>query len=131
MEEDKEIRSRLSPADFHSPDPSSPPVGQTAEVTGDAAVPPLSPPASSSPQNASAAGALIPFQASAGGGGNNSSGRGGGVGREDCWSEGATEMLIDAWGERFLELNRGNLRQKHWEEVAEIVSSRDDYGKAR
>ncbi|CAA6661151.1 unnamed protein product [Spirodela intermedia] len=27
--------------------------------------------------------------------------------REDCWSEGATSTLIDAWGDRFLELNRG------------------------
>ncbi|KMZ66182.1 putative Transcription factor [Zostera marina] len=44
--------------------------------------------------------------------------------REDCWSEGATSVLIDAWGERFLDLTRGNLRQKHWEEVADTVNSR-------
>lgn len=44
--------------------------------------------------------------------------------REDCWSEGATSILIDAWGERFLDLTRGNLRQKHWEEVANTVNSR-------
>uniref|UniRef100_A0A1D1XF92 Myb/SANT-like DNA-binding domain-containing protein n=1 Tax=Anthurium amnicola TaxID=1678845 RepID=A0A1D1XF92_9ARAE len=44
--------------------------------------------------------------------------------REDCWSEGATSTLIDAWGERFVELNRGNLRQKHWQEVADVVNSR-------
>ncbi|MQL95052.1 hypothetical protein Taro_027712 [Colocasia esculenta] len=44
--------------------------------------------------------------------------------REDCWSEGATSTLIDAWGDRFLELNRGNLRQKHWQEVADAVNSR-------
>ncbi|MQM14197.1 hypothetical protein Taro_047127 [Colocasia esculenta] len=44
--------------------------------------------------------------------------------REDCWSEGATSTLIDAWGERYLELNRGNLRQKHWQEVADVVNSR-------
>ncbi|XP_058104507.1 trihelix transcription factor ASIL2 [Magnolia sinica] len=50
-------------------------------------------------------------------------------GREDCWSEGATGMLIDAWGERYLELSRGNLKQKHWKDVADIVSSRDDYTK--
>ncbi|KAL0912583.1 hypothetical protein M5K25_018565 [Dendrobium thyrsiflorum] len=52
-----------------------------------------------------------------------------GGGREDCWSEGATSALIDAWGEHFLALSRGNLKQKHWQEVAEVVSSRDDYTK--
>ncbi|MEI4856007.1 hypothetical protein, partial [Klebsiella pneumoniae] len=41
---------------------------------------------------------------------------GNGGGREDCWSEGATAVLIDAWGERYLELSRGNLKQKHWKE---------------
>ncbi|KAL0414945.1 UNVERIFIED_CONTAM: Trihelix transcription factor ASIL2 [Sesamum latifolium] len=30
---------------------------------------------------------------------------GSGGGREDCWSEGATAVLIDAWGERYLELS--------------------------
>ncbi|XP_073116543.1 trihelix transcription factor ENAP1-like [Elaeis guineensis] len=44
--------------------------------------------------------------------------------REDCWSEGATEALIEAWGDRYLELNRGNLRQKHWQEVADAVNTR-------
>uniref|UniRef100_A0A2C9UMQ7 Myb/SANT-like DNA-binding domain-containing protein n=1 Tax=Manihot esculenta TaxID=3983 RepID=A0A2C9UMQ7_MANES len=39
-------------------------------------------------------------------------------------------MLIDAWGERYLELRRGNLKQKHWKEVADIVSSREEYKKA-
>ncbi|KAL3511584.1 hypothetical protein ACH5RR_024301 [Cinchona calisaya] len=53
----------------------------------------------------------------------------GGGGREDCWSEGATGVLIDAWGERYLELSRGNLKQKHWKDVADIVSSREDYAK--
>ncbi|XP_058730439.1 trihelix transcription factor ENAP2-like isoform X1 [Vicia villosa] len=43
-------------------------------------------------------------------------------GREDCWSEDATFTLIDAWGERYLDLNRGNLRQKHWQEVADAVN---------
>lgn len=47
-------------------------------------------------------------------------------GREDCWSEGATESLIGAWGHRFLQLNRGNLRQKDWVEVAEAVNSRQN-----
>jgi hypothetical protein len=39
-------------------------------------------------------------------------------------------VLIDAWGERYLELSRGNLKQKHWKEVADIVSSREVYSKA-
>ncbi|XP_008229095.1 PREDICTED: trihelix transcription factor ASIL2 isoform X3 [Prunus mume] len=42
---------------------------------------------------------------------------------EDCWSEDATFTLIEAWGERHLSLNRGNLRQKHWEEVADAVNA--------
>lgn len=54
---------------------------------------------------------------------------GSGGGREDCWSEGATAVLIEAWGERYLELSRGNLKQKHWKDVADIVSSREDYSK--
>lgn len=44
--------------------------------------------------------------------------------REDCWSEEATSTLVDAWGERHLDLNRGNLRQKHWQEVADAVNAR-------
>ncbi|XP_068665906.1 trihelix transcription factor ENAP1-like isoform X2 [Aristolochia californica] len=49
--------------------------------------------------------------------------------REDCWSEDATHTLVEAWGERYLELNRGNLRQKHWQEVADAVNSRHASGK--
>ncbi|KAK7264392.1 hypothetical protein RJT34_32001 [Clitoria ternatea] len=45
-------------------------------------------------------------------------------GREDCWSEDATFTLIDAWGDHYLDLNRGNLRQKHWQEVADAVNRR-------
>jgi hypothetical protein len=45
-------------------------------------------------------------------------------GRDDIWSQSATLTLIDAWGERYLELNRGNLKQKHWKEVAEAVNGR-------
>ncbi|KAF9590195.1 hypothetical protein IFM89_031850 [Coptis chinensis] len=44
--------------------------------------------------------------------------------REDCWSEEASATLVEAWGQRHLELNRGNLRQKHWQEVADAVNSR-------
>lgn len=50
-------------------------------------------------------------------------------GREDCWSEAATFTLIDAWGSHYVELNRGNLKQKHWKEVAEAVNLREG-GKA-
>jgi hypothetical protein len=44
-------------------------------------------------------------------------------GREDCWSEDATHTLIEAWGDRHLELNRGNLRQRHWQQVAAAVNA--------
>ncbi|KAL2461950.1 Trihelix transcription factor ASIL2 [Abeliophyllum distichum] len=54
---------------------------------------------------------------------------GNGGGREDCWSEGATAVLIDAWGEKYLELSRGNIKQKHWKDVADIVTGREDYTK--
>ncbi|XP_059290689.1 trihelix transcription factor ENAP1-like [Lycium ferocissimum] len=43
--------------------------------------------------------------------------------REDCWSEDATWTLVDAWGRRYLELNRGNLRQKDWQDVANSVNA--------
>ncbi|GAY40460.1 hypothetical protein CUMW_052120 [Citrus unshiu] len=49
-----------------------------------------------------------------------------GGGREDCWSEGATGTLIEAWGDRYVRLNRGHLRQKDWKEVAESVNSREN-----
>ncbi|KQK09151.1 trihelix transcription factor ASIL2 [Brachypodium distachyon] len=44
--------------------------------------------------------------------------------REDCWSEGETSALVDSWGSRYLELNRGSLRQPQWREVADAVNSR-------
>ncbi|CAH2063652.1 unnamed protein product [Thlaspi arvense] len=44
--------------------------------------------------------------------------------REDCWSEEATFTLIQAWGCRYVDLGRGNLRQKHWQEVANAVNDR-------
>ncbi|KAD3338633.1 hypothetical protein R6Q59_016801 [Mikania micrantha] len=49
--------------------------------------------------------------------------------REDCWSEDATSTLVDAWGRRYLELNRGNLRQKDWQEVADAVNVRHGHTK--
>ncbi|XP_042392438.1 trihelix transcription factor ASIL1-like [Zingiber officinale] len=49
--------------------------------------------------------------------------------REDCWSEGETSVLFDAWGDRYIEFNRGNLRQKQWQEVADAVNSRRGAGR--
>lgn len=49
--------------------------------------------------------------------------------REDCWSEDATYTLIEAWGDRYVELNRGNLRQKHWQQVADAVNARHGHVK--
>jgi hypothetical protein len=43
---------------------------------------------------------------------------------EDCWSEGEKVALVDAWGSRYLDLNRGSLRQPQWREVADAVNSR-------
>ncbi|KAF5178290.1 Trihelix transcription factor asil2 [Thalictrum thalictroides] len=43
--------------------------------------------------------------------------------REDCWSEEDSCTLVEAWGDRYIELNHGNLRQKHWQQVADTVNS--------
>ncbi|KAJ0263779.1 Sequence-specific DNA binding transcription factor [Hirschfeldia incana] len=45
-------------------------------------------------------------------------------GREDWWSEDATATLIEAWGDRYVHLSRGNLRQNDWKEVADAVNAR-------
>ncbi|KFK38776.1 hypothetical protein AALP_AA3G158900 [Arabis alpina] len=140
MDDEEEIRSHASPTGSGESDPSSSPPAGRITVTVASAGPPsysLTPPSSLSSHHKdpdALALALLPTQTSGGGGGGGgggcSNGRsGGGGGREDCWSERATAVLIDAWGDRYLELSRGNLKQKHWKEVAEIVSSREDYGK--
>ncbi|KAK1427033.1 hypothetical protein QVD17_15715 [Tagetes erecta] len=49
--------------------------------------------------------------------------------REDCWSHDATSTLVEAWGTRYVELNRGNLRQKDWQEVADVVNARHGHTK--
>ncbi|XP_051135601.1 trihelix transcription factor ENAP2-like [Andrographis paniculata] len=49
--------------------------------------------------------------------------------REDCWTEEATSTLVDVWGRRYLELNRGNLRQKDWQDVADAVNARHGHTK--
>ncbi|XP_050209216.1 trihelix transcription factor ENAP2 isoform X2 [Mercurialis annua] len=62
---------------------------------------------------------------------NKSGGSSGGGGREECWSEGATATLIEAWGDRYVSLNRGNLRQKDWKDVADAVNYREDGVKSK
>ncbi|CAE5966842.1 unnamed protein product [Arabidopsis arenosa] len=42
------------------------------------------------------------------------------AGREDWWSEDATATLIEAWGDRYVNLNRGNLRQNDWKEHRKV-----------
>ncbi|GLU14197.1 hypothetical protein SLE2022_307810 [Rubroshorea leprosula] len=121
MEDEDEIQSHRSEEHSGSPSQPSPPSNGRISVTVASAPPSVSPPK----QNLNALALAVP-QSQQPVSKNNG---GGGGGREDCWSEGATEVLIDAWGERYLELSRGNLKQKHWKEVADIVSSRDDYSK--
>ncbi|GER45410.1 homeodomain-like [Striga asiatica] len=40
------------------------------------------------------------------------------------WSDSAIACLLEAYSEKFVQLNRGNLRGRDWEEVAVIVSER-------
>ncbi|KAJ6704806.1 TRIHELIX TRANSCRIPTION FACTOR ASIL2 [Salix purpurea] len=110
--DDDEIQSPSNTTEHSSPSPSPPtPTGRIAVSAPAASSPALPPP--SPPQQNNCLALVLPTQSKANGGG--------GGGREDCWSEGATAVLIDAWGERYLELSRGNLKQKHWKEVAEIL----------
>ncbi|PIA43426.1 hypothetical protein AQUCO_01900072v1 [Aquilegia coerulea] len=52
--------------------------------------------------------------------------------RVDCrkdreeWSDAAISCLLDAYTDKFNQLNRGNLRGRDWEEVSAIVSERCD-----
>ncbi|GLT56052.1 hypothetical protein SLA2020_291250 [Shorea laevis] len=123
MEDEDEIQSQQSEGHSGSPSQLSPPSNGRISVTVASAPPTLSPPQ----QNTNALALAPPTQQQSKPASKNNGGGGGG--REDCWSEGATEVLIEAWGERYLELSRGNLKQKHWKEVAEIVSGREDYSK--
>ncbi|KAK9153800.1 hypothetical protein Sjap_001280 [Stephania japonica] len=56
--------------------------------------------------------------------------------RSDCrkdreeWSDSAIGSLLDAYTDKYEQLNRGNLRGRDWEEVAAVVSSRCDKSKA-
>ncbi|KAG5397034.1 hypothetical protein IGI04_018848 [Brassica rapa subsp. trilocularis] len=110
MDEEDETRSPKSPGDSLSPAPSSPPpILPTSDVTVASATKP--------PQSL----ALVVHTPSVVGGSRN--GRsGGGGGRDDCWSEEATKVLIEAWGERFSEPGKGTLKQQQWKEVAEVVN---------
>ncbi|KMT06386.1 hypothetical protein BVRB_7g160650 [Beta vulgaris subsp. vulgaris] len=51
---------------------------------------------------------------------------GGGEYRKDReeWSDAAIECLLDAYTDKYTQLNRGNLRGRDWEEVAAVVSDR-------
>ncbi|CAG7896463.1 hypothetical protein BRARA_H00105 [Brassica rapa] len=116
MEEEDETQS--SPVDSSSPPaPSSPPVLPASNVTVASVTKP--PPSSQSPsRNALALAVHTPSVTV------NKNGRigGGGGGRDDCWSEEATRVLINAWGDRFAEPGKGTLKQQQWHEVAEIVN---------
>lgn len=46
------------------------------------------------------------------------------------WSDSAIGCLLDAYMEKFLQLNRGNLRGRDWVEVAATVSERADHQKS-
>lgn len=56
----------------------------------------------------------------------SSSGGGSGEYRKDReeWSDTAIACLLEAYMEKFVQLNRGNLRGRDWEEVAAMVSER-------
>ncbi|MFS7909653.1 putative transcription factor MYB family [Helianthus anomalus] len=49
-------------------------------------------------------------------------GKSGGRNTLTDWSERETFILLDAWGERFLQRGRKSLRSEEWQEVAEKVS---------
>ncbi|XP_018485421.1 trihelix transcription factor ASIL1 isoform X1 [Raphanus sativus] len=111
----EEEDSPKSPGDSSSPAPPSPPppiLPTNDDVT-----------ATKPPQSPSRNALAVPTP-SVGGGSRNgrSGGGGGGGGRDDCWSEEATKVLIEAWGERFSEPGKGTLKQQQWKEVAEVVN---------
>ncbi|MFS7911149.1 putative transcription factor Trihelix family [Helianthus anomalus] len=47
-------------------------------------------------------------------------------GREDYLTESETETLIESWGDRFLQLSLGSLRQKDWKDVADAINANHD-----
>jgi hypothetical protein len=69
---------------------------------------------------------------SSGGGGKKGRGGDGGVASDyrkdrEEWTDGAISSLLDAYTDRFEQLNRGNLRGRDWEDVAAAVT--DGQGK--
>ncbi|XP_059667503.1 uncharacterized protein LOC132312947 isoform X2 [Cornus florida] len=64
--------------------------------------------------------------ASASASGGATSGSGGGEYRKDReeWSDTAIACLLEAYTDKFMQLNKGNLRGRDWEEVAATVSER-------
>lgn len=60
--------------------------------------------------------------------GSSACGSSGGEYRKDReeWSDSAIACLLEAYTEKFMMLNRGNLRGRDWEEVAAMVSERCD-----
>ncbi|CAK9177231.1 unnamed protein product [Ilex paraguariensis] len=66
------------------------------------------------------------LSSSAAHGGGSGGSTGGGEYRKDReeWSDTAIACLLDAYTEKFMQLNKGNLRGRDWEEVAAIVSER-------
>ncbi|KAG2313909.1 hypothetical protein Bca4012_064541 [Brassica carinata] len=113
MEEEDNTQSLQSPGDSLSSSPSPPNDVTVASTTK----PPLS---SQSPsRNALAPVVHTPSVTVT----VNKNGRNGGGGRDDCWSEEATKVLIDAWGDRFAEPGKGTLKQQQWREVADVVNS--------
>ena len=46
------------------------------------------------------------------------------------WSDSAIACLLDAYTDKYVQLNRGNLRGRDWEDVATVVSERCDKHKA-
>ncbi|CAL5207350.1 unnamed protein product [Lathyrus oleraceus] len=67
-----------------------------------------------------------PKPASSGNGGVGGVGLAGAEYRKDReeWSDTAIVCLLEAYTEKFTQLNRGNLRGRDWEEVASVVSER-------
>ncbi|GFY97210.1 sequence-specific DNA binding transcription factor [Actinidia rufa] len=93
MEDDEEIQSHQSP---DTGSPVSPPNGRITVTV-----------AAAPPQNNTLTLALPIQQPRPAGNG------GGGGGREDCWSEGATSVLIDAWGERLYQTPKTDIQCKN------------------
>ncbi|KAJ0242363.1 Trihelix transcription factor ASIL1 [Hirschfeldia incana] len=108
MEEEDDTQSQQSPRDSLSPAPILPTSNVAANPPPSSSVSPL---------------ALVVHTPSVTVSVNrNGRSGGGGGGRDDCWSEEATKVLINAWGDRFSEPGKGTLKQQQWHEVAEIVN---------